>query len=345
MNRISLIKTLELVQPAVAGSDLVPIFSCYMFKTNHISAYNDQLAIEATFDCGDTPFAVNAMTLLGLLKNTHTEEVEFTLDKNDLEIKAGKSNLKLPYFNSDEFLFEEPEEQWMAALPVNENLTKGIEICLTTASNDNSQPAIMGVCFNFGKTATLYSCDSDAVTRFNLEGKASGKGVYTVSNTFCSALLKICAETKTTKGKMDLGEGWVRVSLENGFTLYGRLIVNDSPLNHEELIEKTMTGDTPFVDVPLGFDEALARARVVADSSSASTSLSIKKGVMSLFTETPSGVVEDTVKIKGHPDVEATIHASLVCKSLNICNEISIRENCVSYRNGETTLQVVSNIG
>ena len=66
---------------------------------------------------------------------------------------------------------------------------------------------------------------------------------------------------------------------------------------------------------------------------------------MSLFTETPSGVVEDTVKIKGHPDVEATIHASLVCKSLNICNEISIRENCVSYRNGETTLQVVSNIG
>jgi DNA polymerase III sliding clamp (beta) subunit (PCNA family) len=345
MNRSNLIRALELVQPAVAGSDLVPIFSCFMFKTNHISAYNDQLGIEATFDCGDTPFAVNAITLLGLLKNIHTEEVEFNLQKNDLEIKAGKSNLKLPFFTQEEFLFEEPEEQWLAALPINEDLTKGLEICLTTASNDNSQPAIMGVCFNFGKASTLYSCDGDAVTRFTLAAKPSGKGIFTVSNTFCNALLKICAETKITKGKLDLGEGWVRASLENGYTLYGRLILNESPLNHAELIEKTMTGESPFVDVPLGFDEALARARVVADSSSASTSLTIKKGSMSLFTETPSGVVEDTVKIKGHDDVEATIHASLVCRSLNICNEISIRENCVSYRSGDTVLQVVSNIG
>ena len=51
----------------------------------------------------------------------------------------------------------------------------------------------MGICFNFnGSTlTTLYSCDGDAVTRYITNDGYKGKGVYTVPNSFCDALLKI----------------------------------------------------------------------------------------------------------------------------------------------------------
>jgi DNA polymerase III sliding clamp (beta) subunit (PCNA family) len=342
MNRTELVKTLELVQPALSTNNLVPVFSCFMFGKSTISAYNDSLGIVAKGSVGTEPFATPGVTLLGLLQNSHAEEVDFELTKEYVIAKTGKSVFKLPY--ETKFLFTQPKESWDATIEINPDVLKGVEICLTTSSKDQAQPAIMGVCFNFDSTK-LFSCDGDAITRYSPTVNMLGKGSYTIPNAFCDALLKITAETGVTEGELEVSRDWAAAHLNNGFHLYGRMIVNDKPLDHQKLIDSTLQGKQPFVPLPLGLNEALARARVLADIETKVTNMTIKDGVIQLWTSTHMGDIKDTVKIKGHPDVEALVHASLVARSIAVCDQISIRENATAYKLDNTVLQVVSNIG
>src|SRR4029077_13850561 len=119
MNRSELVSTLELVAPALSDTNMVPVYTCFAFCRSVLSAYNDSLGIVTQVDMdGVKPFAVSGMTLLGLLMNSHAEEVTFQVNDENVIVKAGKSVAKLPYFTEKEFLFEEPKEKWSASLTI-----------------------------------------------------------------------------------------------------------------------------------------------------------------------------------------------------------------------------------
>lgn len=327
MQRSELVRVLELVSPALSTTNLVPVFTCFMLGPKNVSAYNDSLGILAKCSVSTEPFATGGSSLLGLLQNSQADEVDFQLTDECVTVKTGKSTFKLPYFTKDEFIFEEPKEKWAATVAINDDLLKGIEVCLTTTSRDQAQPAIMGVCFkdfDFDDGPALFSCDGDAITRYQADVEHSGKqgDEYTVPNVFCDALLKICNETDTKQGKLELNQNWAKATLNNGFWLYGRMIVNEKPLDHASLILQSLKGKQPFADMPLGLNEALARARVIADVESAKTVMTVEGGKLKLITDTPLGTVRDELKIKGHADVEAVVHASLVHRSLAVCDQI-----------------------
>lgn len=348
MNKSEFVKLLELVQPALADSD-VQIFSHFMLGAGTITASDDAMTIIAKSELIsiDPPFAVKGTTLLGLLRNSAAETMAVKQGKdNDVIIKAGKSTFTLPFLPADDFLFEEPKkEKWDATVKIDQGLIQGLEACLTTVGRDYSAPAIMGVCFNFSKNLILYSCDGDAITKYWPEKlEYQGKGAFTVQNNFCEAILKISKETETTNGELFLNSNWIKATL-GAFTLYGRLIENDNPLDHADLIEKTMTGKLAFVPLPNGFNEALSRARVVADSESKPTLLTVKGDKLSMLTESGAGLVADELDIEGHPPVEASVHASLIQKAMVGCEQLSIQKNCSCYRSGKVTLRIVSNIG
>lgn len=339
MNRKELVRKLELVGPALATTNLVPIFTNYVFHEDLVSAYNDEIGIVTDCDMAGAAFGVSGTVLLGLLQNTEVEDVNLTVEKENVVVIAGKSTFKLPYAEENEFLFHAPDEKWSIKLKLDEDLLKGIGICLTTACRDNTMPAIMGVCF---KAGALYSCDGDAITRYKADIK--GQGSHTVSNAFCDALIKICGETDTTEGLLEIGATWAKARLTNGYTIYGRMIENVD-FDHETQIKNTLGGKETFVEMPMGFNEALGRARVLADPESAKTVLQVAKGKLKMQTNTHMGVAKEELTMRGHLDVEAAIHASLVQRSLAICNQVTILPNATAYRLGEKVLQVVSNIG
>lgn len=346
MNRGALLKTLELVSPALATTNLVPVFGCFVFTNSKVMAYNDVIGIVAPWETKGQPFAANGQILLGLLRNSSSEGVDIVCDpkkSEDLKITLGKSASKLPFFGEDEFIFLEPDIDALDKTKLTPALLLATQTCLTTSSTDNSMPALMGVCFNFEEGA-LFSCDGDALTKHRADIR--GKGVYTAPNQFCSALSRICEETETYDGELVFTRQWVRASLANGYVLYGRMIENDTPLDHEKLITRSLQGGPEFVGLPKGLNEALARARVFADAESTPTTFSIKDGTLKMATDTKhSGQVKDVLNIKGHKDVEALIHPNLMVRSIKVCDEICILHNCTAYRNGEAILQVVGNVG
>jgi len=343
MNRKQLIETLELVKPALADDGLVPIFTNFCFDDNVVYAYKDRLGIVATCAVGET-FAVNGKTMLDLLKTSSVTEVEFQLVDDQLLMTAGKSKMKLPYMGKSEFLFEEPEdEKWDIMLSIDEHMLHGLELCLVTSSNDATMPALMGVTIKGGKTSYFYSCDGDALSRYQLEESSSKSAQFTIPNEFCKALLNISDKTGNRAGQLYVNQEWVLAELDN-YKIFGRIIENPEPLDFEKQISKVLKSTPNFVSVPDTLESALNRARVLADPESKPTVLSIEKGKLKVKTETHLGVANDTLKIdESHKPVEASVSAKLVSRAIGICDEFALFEACTVYRSGEDFFLLIAN--
>ncbi len=340
MNRDELTKSLDLVGQALAQQPIVPVFQCYCFTGHEVLAYNDTIAIVAPC-LTEEQFAVNGKTLSGLLGATFCKTVEFSLEKNDLVIKAGTSNFKLPYFKPEEFLFDEPEDKWDFTVK-GTNLVSGLMACLLTASRDQSQAALMGITILKGtKGVTLYSCNSDAMTRCGPPVTISTP--YIVPVQFCEAVLKVNSALEEAF-TLSLNNDWAMAEFENGHRVYGRMLTpSPNQPDYNLLVEQTLKSTPTYVPIPEELPGALARARVVADPESAKTVFTVRGNRLNLVTTTAMGVVKDAMAFK-HEDVEANVSAALLARALPLTSTMAIMENCCAFKSEELFI-LCSNMG
>lgn len=346
MNRKELVSRLDLVGRALADSNIIPAFQCFCFDKTTVKAYNDSLGVIAPCETKEA-FAVHGSTLSGLVSKSHSETVEFALtDKNNLTVKAGRSTFKLPWYPAEDFLFEEPKDKWALKFPLNEALIEGLSACLMTSSKDYAQAAFMGVCLMQREgTFFLYSSNGDAISRYTLaKTKATEETSYMLPNAFCEALIKITADTEATSGTVEVSEGWAKATLNTGYVIYGRLIIVDNKLDYGGVIKRTVKKWPEFTEIPKDFDQALDRARVIADPESAKTVLTVEANRLKLLTQTNMGTVKDTLAFE-HPEVEAAVSAELVQRCVSLSAEMAVLENCVIFKDGEKLLILTSNMG
>jgi DNA polymerase III sliding clamp (beta) subunit (PCNA family) len=342
MKRTELVKTLDLLKPALADNNMVPVFQCYMFNGSTVTATNDQIAIIANCKT-EQPFAVKGDILLGLLSNSRAEDVTFTLETHEVVIKAARSVWRLPYFYKDDFLFEEPQVSFDTNLPLDADLLGGLQACLLTSSKDNTQPALMGVTVHKG--VTLFSCDGDAVTRSKQRVQQNATPDRLLPNAFCEAVVKLVLTTYAKKGEFCVGNDWAMGILSTGHRVFGRVTKVDKPIDHEKLINDTLKTQRPqFEPIPKGLDNALSRARVVADPESGKTVLTVEGNRLKLTTETSVGVVRDSVPIGEHGPVTANVSAALVQRAISLCDQMALLDNCTAYRRGNDLFQLLSNM-
>ncbi|HET9285656.1 MAG TPA: hypothetical protein VFR24_27200 [Candidatus Angelobacter sp.] len=340
MNRKELVKKLELLKPALS-EELSAIFGCYVFKENALYGWNgSSLAIVAPFEWDGTPFAVNGKAVLGLLQNCSFEDVDFTFTKTEVEIEAGKSQFKLPILGKDAFIFDEPEVPETVSFDVGEQTAELIEICRSTSATDHTLPALMGICFDL-KNGYIYSSEGDVITRAELGGNK--KGIYTVPNLFIDAFIKIRDDLENKVCTLAFTDEWVCADFEDSYTVYGRTI--KSTVDFAKLIDKTLKGkEIEYTDLPEGFGEALARARVLTDAESKPTFLGVEGGKLLITAESSYGELYDELPFKGHEDLETTsVHAQLVERALKFCDRIALLPNCTCYSNGTTIFHLIGN--
>jgi DNA polymerase III sliding clamp (beta) subunit (PCNA family) len=346
VNRKELTQKLELVSRALADTNLIPIFQCFGFTGENVFAYNDALAIIAPDVKTKDAFAVDGNVLLGLLKNSYGDDVDFKPGAEALTVKTGKSVFNLPWFPKTDFLFVEPDEEPEVSLPIDPEFLDGLAACLLTSSRDETKRPFMGVLLNQQfEHITLYSTDGDAITSFITGHKSRDKKNYLLPNSFCDALVKAFKDTGSTDGILDVSDEWVKASLTSGYVIYGRLNLVDNPVDHDAEIKKTVNGKPKFVAVPEGLHEALSRARIIADPESAPTWVGVSKKHMSIETETSMGKVEDVIPSDGHTEVEATISAEMMQRCIGLCDEMVILENCAVFRRGEKLFILIANQG
>lgn len=348
MKRLAALDAIELVRPALASSDVVPIFTCLCFQAGTVYAYNDQLGIRAPIPELKAEFAVNGDALTGLLKNSKAKDLEFDLqDDGNLLMKLGGSRGNLPFKTPDEFLFDEPEDKWDAEIKIDVEMLKGLKLCLTTSSVDHSLPALMGVVLKIeGGTIKLYSCNGDATSRYDpkIDGVEGDDTQFTMPNDFCSALMKVF-DKALVEGTLQVNDEWAKATFGE-YSVYGRVIVPPSDsLDHAKLLAEALPDDTPFIEIPKSFDMALSRARVISDKEGGSTHLSLKEGKIKMNTESSMGDIRDAFNVKGdHPDISLGVSAKLIQEAVSVCEEMALMETCTAFRS-PSFLQVIGNLG
>lgn len=341
MNRKQLVDALELIRPALATTNVIPVFQCFTFKDGEVTAYDDTIAIIGPSDCEDS-FGVHGVTFLGLLASSQVEAVDLSLENQEVKIKLGKSVSKLPYIASEDFLFETPAaDSYLGDLDVTESIVEALRLCLESVSSDETQIALHGVTL---QGDTMYSCNGDTMTRVRLK-KGIGKHRVLLPTKFCTSLIKLWDSLQATKAKLSFSEEWVHFKIAEEWSVFGQVLEIKDPIDFEALIKRTIKGKAAPVTVPEGLNEALSRARVLADVESKMTAVSVSSGKMTLLTETPQGEVKDTLVIADHVDIEANINASHVQKALKLCDQMAIQGNCTVFEKAPNVLLVVSNMG
>lgn len=337
MNRVELLKTLELIKPALATNNMVPIFQCFNFTPGSVTAYDDSIAIAGPTQV-EQACGIHGSTLLGLLSSSSAEEIKLDLKQDVAVLTMGKSVSKLPTSPPSDFIFEEPTDKWKFKLPITMSFVEAMKLCLETVSSDTTQAALLGVTLESDR---MYSCNSDALTRVSL--KSAIKGRTLMPTAFCSAVVKLWASLEMVKGTLYVSDDWLFADFDV-WGVYGRVLEVKDPIDFEALIKKTIKSKAPTQPVPEGFAEAIARARVLADPESQKTSIEVEKGRVVLFTETHMGEIRDTVLFKDHPVMQANINASHLAKAIQACDQIGFHENCTVLEKAPDVLMLISNM-
>lgn len=339
MNRAELVKVLELVKPALATTNMVPIFQCYCFGPDGVSAYNDTIAIIGPTDFGiGGSVGLHGQTFLGLLSSSSSEEVSFSQKGQEITVTLGKSVSKLPFQSGDSFIFETPTDKWKSKIPFTESLAEAIKICLETVSTDATQAALAGITLESDK---MYSCNSDALTRIQLKNGITGRRL--MSTSFCEAVLKLWGTLEVTKGWLHFSDDWIYAKFDD-WSVYGRVMEIGTPIDFEDLLKKHVKNKVQTQAIPNGFAEALSRARVLADPESQKTVATVSKGKLQLLTVTHMGEIKDDLVLKGHLDVVANVNASHLHKAIQYCDQIAFFDNCTILEKTPDILQLVSNM-
>lgn len=339
MNRGYLVQTLELIKPALATNNTIPIFQCFCFDENGVYGSDDVIAImgPSEVDVGG-PIALHGSTILGLLSNSSSEEVTFTQKGQEVTVTLGKSVSKLPFMPRENFIFEKPGTKWEFRFLFTESVYEGINLCLNTVSKDTTQPALNGVTI---QGDNLFSCDGDVLTRVKLVNSVGDKRTL-MSTPFCEAVCRIWKSLEMTTGSLFFSKDWAYAQLGD-WSVYGRVLEIPNPIDFENEIKKTINVTPDWQPIPKGLAEALSRARVLADPESQKTKINIGKGGLKMSTETHMGEVKDTLPFKGR-DVDLNINAAHVYRALEHGEQISFLENCTLLES-PNVLQLVSNMG
>ena len=152
---------------------------------------------------------------------------------------------------------------------------------------------------------------------------------------------EMCIRDRIGSGALKVGAEWT-CSLFEDYKVYGRNL-GQTTFDYETNIGKILGANKlDLTPIPLKLNDALTRARVVADIETSPSTLFVENNMLTLLTDTPFGEVFDEMKVK-HPDIEAQVNAKLLQTTMESCTEFKILNNCCIFK-GEKILRLVSNM-
>lgn len=333
-----LLQTLKSISPAISSRDMIPMLSCFCFSNKKVTAYNGRVALTAPCDL-QVEGAVKGSILLGFLNNAKSKELSLdNSNPSEVVIKSGRSKLTAPVIPKDSFIFESPATPPKATLKKTaESFVKSVESVLISAGNDPSHPQFLGVTFGFEKDrATFITCNNFSATSFQ-SGIKRPQGFDSQSvgmvTEFCELLVSIAKrDTPTT---VEIGEGWIVCKFVSGTELFSTLLENDGYADRKELFSKVFqdsSGD--WVSIPQTFSSALNRAMVpLADVRVKSTTFTVAKGKMKLFTKTDHGMVLDFVDFPGHTSISLDADPDILGKGLEQSTKTKLTDSAFLFKN------------
>ena len=335
LNRADFIDTLKQAEPALSSQDFLPILSHYCFDGEKVTAYNDMQAVQVRLETdfiGGLPGSV----LTKMLSSYSNEFVEINSTvPTEVEMKSGKSKIKLPLLPNTMFLFHMPELEDLPKFELNSTFLDGLSKTLISVGTDPTHPSQMGISLYYGKEVVLYSTDNLAVSKYTTKCTCKETGRVILPTPFCQTLSSAMKSYKADKMYMSIGAGFVVVQIGEKVSLFSKFVAEDEghSLDFEAILKQfTPKGEKVYMEIPTEFESALERSLILLSKQiDKETSCSVKGKVVAMSTETPDGQGNDRVEFEGSfpEDLDFRVDPTLIKRVLTVCSEICFKGTAV----------------
>ena len=190
------------LNPFLEKKDIKAPTSNYFFKIDNCiltlcaTDYNFSLKLELTsiYDSTDGEFLVNGNSILSIIKRLKSGEIEFNLKGDELEIKQGRSKLKLQTLETKTYPQIEIKDN-MQIVDIDSNkLFVAIKKCLFAVAVSNPKYELNSMLFNFTDTLNIAATDTRCLSvftenvSFNNHSQILVHNIHKDSCSFCLSL-------------------------------------------------------------------------------------------------------------------------------------------------------------
>ncbi len=219
MKKADLQKALEIVKPGLASKEMIEQSTSFAFMEGRVVTYNDEISLSHPVEGLDITGAIKADGLYQLLNKITKEEIEITVDKNEVLIKAGRIRAGLTLQKKIKLPLDEIEsrEKWKT-LP--EDFTRFMSFAMSSCSRDMSRPIL--TCVHVNKKGFIESSDGHRITHCEMEEKMP-------VDTFLIPASTVQQVVKLKPTKISGGKSWVHFKTDEGSVMSCRVYEDEYP--------------------------------------------------------------------------------------------------------------------
>lgn len=348
MNKQKLLLILQRSQRFLHSQDFIPILQHFCFSNDKVIAYNDEQAIEYFFKT-DLELALPGSILIKML-STLENDVDISIfgKKNQVKLKSGKTELKLPFLPKEEFIFEFPDVSNIKGFVLNDGIIKGLERCITTSVESGT--AKVGITWKVNeKVLTFYSTDNVTISKYECGIKNENNSDFLIitPTLFCQTLIDLYKNTDSEKATLYLNEDYAVVDFENECRIFTRLYDTSLALNFEGAI-KSVVPDIKrilFSEIPTGLQGALSRSMLVY-SPDLGANFEVNGTELKIDTVSNLGKSDDSIDLPFDSGSFTFIaDPSLLNRALKVCDSISFQPNILVFQDESKNFLHLINIG
>lgn len=357
-NRETLIKTANLVRPALASQAYIPALTHIRFDGKHATAYNDIAAISVRCDL-DAQRLIPGEMLIRALGSFQGESIIMQEDsKGAVIVKSGRSKMTLPTLPIEKFPLELPTINAAAEIALTADIRKAIQRCLMSVGNDPTHPAQMGVTLDFDgdSCAVLYSTDNVTISQCQTDTRVElpGDVPLILPTFFCEQLLKLAGAFPGADATLYLYDGALLAEFnETGgrarvALVFSKVLVDQEPLEFPKIMAKhcDVAALKGLAEIPAGMDEALDRAMLVLGGEmDKATRIEQKEDSFTMQSSSQLGDADDRFKFD-HDDREPfSVDPGLLARGAKACSKMAFLPRVLVLANEDQSLiHIISHV-
>lgn len=317
-----LIYALEKVKPGLAKQEVIEQTTSFAFLNGKIITYNDRISVSHPINL-DINGAVNATELYKLLGKIKKDEIDLTIQQNEIILKAGRSKAGFRLQNEIKLPLNEINiKEWKKAPP---DLKHAMCFTMFSCSTYMMTPILTCVSVNTEKQ-TVESSDNTRITQYKIKNK-----IPVPSFLIPAKSVKELVDYDFTH--MALNNGWIHFKT-NEETIFSCRIFEDEYVDVDDYIN-SVTGHR--IKIPSGIQDILDRALVfVNDQNDKLITVKLENKKISIKAINANQWFEETTKVNyNDKPIEFQVNPIMLKDIINKTNNFIIGKNLLKFKNDE----------
>jgi len=287
VNKTELQNALEIVKPGLANKELIEQSTSFAFINGRVVTYNDEISVSHPITGLDLEGAIKADKLYALLSKIKREEIDITVEENEVLIKSGRSKAWLTLQQEIILPIDEEVSQRGKWKVLPDLFLKFMAFAVSSCTKSMSDPILTAVHVN--KEGYIEASDSYRITRCEL-------GEEMPIDTFLIPAVSTLNMLRLQPTKIAEGKGYVHFKTEAGTIMSCCVLEDEYPDPSRFLRMKGIR-----LILPKSIEAVLERAEVFAKrdhSLDESITISLAENRLKMSAQAETGRFEEEVNIK-----------------------------------------------